>query len=54
MKMQIAAYNRLQSRFSFLRELHPTTNFKTEESAEKLLHQYPNNLEESLPKEMIR
>uniref|UniRef100_H2YAG1 DUF4371 domain-containing protein n=1 Tax=Ciona savignyi TaxID=51511 RepID=H2YAG1_CIOSA len=52
MKTRIAAYDRLQ-RFSFVARFKTMTNSEIQESAKTLLHHYSNDLEESLPEEMI-
>ena len=51
MKTQIEAYERLQRKFSFLMELNTMSNYKIEASAKTLY--YPDDMEESLPEEMI-
>ena len=53
MKIQIEAYDRLQRKFLFLMELNTMSKCKIEESAKTLLQYYPDDLEESLPEEMI-
>ena len=53
MKTRIEAYNRLQRKFSFLMELNTMSNCKIEASAKKLLQYCPDDLEKSLPEEMI-
>ena len=53
MKTRIEAYNRFQRKFSFLMELNTMSKCKIEANAKTLLQYYPDNLEESLPEEMI-
>ena len=53
MKIRIEANNRLQRKFSFLMELNTISNCKIEASAKTLLQYYPDDLEESLPEDMI-
>ena len=53
MKTRIEAYDRLQKKFSFLLALNIMSNCKTEASAKMLLQFYSDDLEESLPEEMI-
>ena len=53
MKTRIEAYDRLQRKFSFLMELNTMSDRKIEASAKMLLQYYPDDLEESLPEEMI-
>ena len=53
MKTRLEAYNRLQRKFSFLMELNTMSHCKIEASAKALLQYYPDDLEESLPEEMI-
>ena len=53
LKTPIAAYNLLQQRFLFMAELKTKINCKIEESAKTLLLHYSDDLEESLPEEMI-
>ena len=54
MKTRIEAYNRFRRKlFSFLIELNTMSNCKIEASAKTLLQYYPDDLEESLPEEMI-
>ena len=53
MKTRIEAYNSLQRKFSFLVKLNTMSNRKIEASPKKLLQYYPDNMEESLPKEII-
>ena len=53
MKTRIEAYDRLQKKFSFLLALNTMSNCKTEASAKMLLQFYSDDLEESLPEEMI-
>ena len=53
MKTQIEAYDRLQRKFLFLMALNTMSNCKIESSAKALLQYYPDDLEESLPEEMI-
>ena len=53
MKIRIEAYDRLQRKFSFLMELNTMSDRKIEASAKMLLQYYPDDLEESLPEEMI-
>ena len=53
MKTRIEAYNRLQRKFSCLMELNTMSNCKIEASTKTLLQHYPDDLEESLPEEMI-
>uniref|UniRef100_H2YAF9 TTF-type domain-containing protein n=1 Tax=Ciona savignyi TaxID=51511 RepID=H2YAF9_CIOSA len=49
MKTRIAAYDH----FSFVARFKTMTNSEIQESAKTLLHHYSNDLEESLPEEMI-
>ena len=57
MKSRIAAYDRLQRKFSFLMEFNAMSYCKIEASAKTLLQYYPDDLEDplmtSLPEEMI-
>ena len=53
MKTRLEAYDGLQRKFSFLIELNTMSNCKIEASAKSLLQYYPDDLEESLPEEMI-
>ncbi|CAK8695124.1 unnamed protein product [Clavelina lepadiformis] len=53
MKTRLEAYDGLQRKFSFLIELNTMSNCKIETSAKSLLQYYPDDLEESLPEEMI-
>ena len=53
MKIRIEAYDRLQRKFSSLMELNTMSNCKIKASAKALLRYYPDDLEESLPEEMI-
>ena len=53
MKTRMEAYSHLQRKFLFLMELNIMSNCKIEASAITLLQYYPNDLEESLPEEMI-
>ena len=53
MKIRIEAYDSLQRKFSFLMELNTMSDRKIEASAKMLLQYYPDDLEESLPEEMI-
>ena len=53
MKIRIEAYDRLQRKFSFLMELNTMSDRKIEASAKMLLQYYADDLEESLPEEMI-
>uniref|UniRef100_H2ZDA0 HAT C-terminal dimerisation domain-containing protein n=1 Tax=Ciona savignyi TaxID=51511 RepID=H2ZDA0_CIOSA len=50
---RIAAYDRLQRRFSFVARFKTMTNSEIQESAKTLLRHYSNDLEESLPEKMI-
>ena len=53
MKTPIEAYNHLQRKFSFLMELNTVSNYKIEASVKTLFQYYPDDLEESLPEEII-
>ena len=53
MKTRIEAYNYLQKIFSFLMELDTVSNYKIEASVKTLFQYYPDDLEESLPEEII-
>ena len=53
MKTRIEAYDRLQRKFSFLMELNTMSNCKIEASAKTLLQYCPDDLEKSLPEDMI-
>ena len=53
MKTLIEAYDCFQRKFSFVMELNTVSNCKTEASAKTLLQYYSDDLEESLPEEMI-
>ena len=53
MKPRIAAYDRLQRKFLFLMELNTMSKCKIEASSKALLQYYLDDLEESLPEEMI-
>ena len=51
MKTRIEAYKRLQRKFLFLMKLNTMSNYKIEASAKTLY--YPDDMEKSLPEEMI-
>ena len=53
MKTRIEAYDRHQRTFLFLIELNTMSNCKIEASTKMLFQYYPDDLEESLPEEMI-
>ena len=53
MKTRMEAYDCLQRKFSFAMELNTMSNRKIEASVKTLLQYYPDDLEESLPEEMI-
>ena len=53
MKTQTEGYDRLQKKFSFLMELNIVSNCKIEASVKKLLYYCPDDMEKSLPEEMI-
>ena len=54
MKTRIEPYDGRQKKISLLMELNTMFNCKIEVSEETLLQYYPDDLEESLPEEMIR
>ena len=53
MKTRIEVHDHLQRKFLFLMKLKTMSNRKVEASAKTLLQYYPDDLEESLPEEMI-
>ena len=53
MKTRIESYDRLERKFSFLIELSIMSNCEVEASAKTLVQYYPDDVEESLPEEMI-